>query len=461
MRKNILFIVHQWLDNTNYTSTAIGGTVLHVFDLVKSIRNQNNCFVLYVQNNEYMLGIYTKNEEKIFKLNVKVKSLFFDSYDKVYGDLIKKILDDFKIDFIHIHHLLGHAYDVVDILAKIRIPILITLHDFFLLCPQVNMLYKNQDYCEFKNSNRCFECFDGKIDIEKRNIIIEKLFQLSSHIVVPNITVAELYQKVHKLSNYIVIEHGSDYEKKLLQVRKHKIWNIAFVGWMTYLKGSDIAKDVINGMPDKSCKFHLFGLSDDPFFGQNSFNYSYHGEYNRKELPNLLKKYKIDIVCLLTRCPETYCYTLSEVLSSGIPVIGFNIGAIGERINRLGVGWTVPLEEKATGVINKILEVKQDGNMYNNVLQSFEKLHLPTVKKMVSETIKLYSFKRSHKEWNFNCLKHSMVNLEEVPILYRKSNKASIFMNFVKRRIPYKVKRPIYVIIQQIKKFKNRSNYEK
>ena len=90
MRKNILFIVHQWLDNTNYTSTAIGGTVLHVFDLVKSIRNQNNCFVLYVQNNEYMLGIYTKNEEKIFKLNVKVKSLFFDSYDKVYGDLIKK-----------------------------------------------------------------------------------------------------------------------------------------------------------------------------------------------------------------------------------------------------------------------------------------------------------------------------------------------------------------------------------
>ena len=449
MKKNILYIVHQWLDYTKYNSTAVGGTTLHVLDIIHRIKEENNCFILYAQNKEYMLGIYTEEETKIYRLKTKVKISNFDGEDSQYAKMLNQILEEFQINMVHIHHLINHPYDIIKVLKQRQIPTIVTLHDFFLICPRVNLLYKNQDYCDVKNIKKCEKCLGKEYCLQERIRIVTELFQFVKVIIVPNKTVYEIFRRFYPKANYKTIEHGTDLKQQLPVITNNSKLNIAFVGCLTYLKGSDIAKIVVQNMDTKEYKFHLFGISDDPFFTQNTINYLYHGEYQRENLAKLLRKYKIDVVCLLTRCPETYCYTLSEVLSAGIPVVGFDIGAVGERIKRLRVGWTVPIKERETGVIQKLKEIKDHPSEYKKVLQAFEHLQLQTIDQMVKETLNEYQYKEAK---NNGSIKKRRLIMEEVSILYYKESKIVQVFKQIKKYIPYKVKRPIYLIIQKIKK---------
>lgn len=454
MKKSILYIVHQWVDIDVQDSTSIGGTTLHILDLINRIQDSYRCLVLYHANGFYMLAIYEGETPKFYRLNVPVKGNYFNYQDEEYEKMLSQIIDFFHVDLVHIHHLYGHPYNIVKVLKAKKLKPVITLHDFFLLCPRVNMLYKNQDFCDMKKISLCKECLKKEIDITGRKEVVEELLNDASQVIVPNKTVAELYQRVYKNLKYIIIEHGSDLDKKIIQRKKHKKMNIAFVGWLTYLKGRDIARLVIKNMDPKQYHFHLFGIADDPFFNQNTKNYTYHGEYQRKNLTRQLQKNKIDVVCLLTRCPETYCYTLSEVLCAGIPVIGFQIGAIDERITRLQVGWTVPLSEKEVGVINKIEEIHNHPEEYEKCLNKIQKIKLPSIETMVKETIKEYKFKKNpaKKEENIFHFKDLEFVAEELVPHPRKKSKIRQIYQTTKRHVPYVVKRPIYLMTKGIKK---------
>ena len=47
-----------------------------------------------------------------------------------------------------------------------------------------------------------------------------------------------------------------------------------------------------------------------------------------------------DIGLVLSIWPETYCHTLSE-LGCKVPVIGTNLGAVGDRLRKCGGGWVI------------------------------------------------------------------------------------------------------------------------
>ena len=42
---------------------------------------------------------------------------------------------------------------------------------------------------------------------------------------------------------------------------------------------------------------------------------------------------------------ETYCHSLTELWACGLPVLAFDMGAIGERIRAAGGGWLLPHDD--------------------------------------------------------------------------------------------------------------------
>ena len=455
MKKNILYILHQLIDPNNYDSTSIGGTSLHLLDIIERVKKDYNCFVLYSFNGRYSLAVYTENEMHVMDLDVKVHDVLFSSYNKEYKKMLSELIDKLHINLVHIHHLQGHAYDLVDVLKEKNLKPVITLHDYFMICPRINMLYKNKEYCDLKDCKQCDECLTEKIDIKKRNKKIEELFTYSQSVIVPNKTVKDIYSRIHPKANYQVIEHGSNTPVNTIVRKRHNLkkLNVAFVGFLPYLKGSDIAKALLKKAKKSEYKFHLFGLSDDPFFSQNTRNYIFHGEYKREELSKLLNKNKIDVVCLLTRCPETYCYTLSEVINAKMPIIGFDIGAIGERIERLKVGWISPLEQKEDGILELLQKIKKDNNMYEQVLYNLNQTKLPSVEEMVSDTLKEYTILKDTKivDFDMDIFKHFDLRIEEISLRKKKIGKKSKIYSYLKRYIPYSIKRPIYLLIRKIR----------
>ena len=91
---------------------------------------------------------------------------------------------------------------------------------------------------------------------------------------------------------------------------------------------------VIGNIYDKYDYYNTHYISKDKKFEVT-------GPYNNEEISKLLEQYKISLVIISTLCPETYCWTASEAMWSGYPLITFNIGAHADRVRQLDGGWIV------------------------------------------------------------------------------------------------------------------------
>ncbi len=457
--KNILYIVHAWIDNNNPGKTSLGGTTMHVMDLIDSLKFDNNCFVLTVTSGYYHLYSYIGKKVTDYNLGIKTFDYMFSNYNDQYKKMLSEVIEKFAIDIVHIHHLLGHYYDCVDVLKQKNIKTIVTIHDYFMICPQVNLLYKEKDYCGDRTFHKCAECLKGKnIDFRIRKSKIEELLMHAIDIIVPNDSVTFEFKKVYPKIEYKLIEHGIDLKDSHVYYKKNgKKLNVAFVGVMNYIKGAEVCKQIISSN-SKNIDYHFFGVSADKFFLSNKHNYTYHGEYVRNDIVSKLRKYDIDVVCLLTICPETFCYTMSEVLAAKIPIIGFDIGAIGNRIKKYDCGWVIPIEEKSNGVISKLNYLSKNRNEIRDKANNILNLKMVTVEEMVCNTNNLYYkalpnlAKKKNKNYD-SIIKHSFKNSYKTNIY---DNEVIILMKkiyrYAKKKTPYFIKRPIYLVIKKVLK---------
>ena len=56
------------------------------------------------------------------------------------------------------------------------------------------------------------------------------------------------------------------------------------------------------------------------------------GKYTINTLKNLIEKNKITVLLFPSICVETFSYVVSEMIALDLPVVGFPIGAQGEKI---------------------------------------------------------------------------------------------------------------------------------
>jgi GT2 family glycosyltransferase/glycosyltransferase involved in cell wall biosynthesis len=135
--------------------------------------------------------------------------------------------------------------------------------------------------------------------------------------------------------------------------------NVAFLGGMVEQKGSRTARALIP-MDRETINWFVFGdIGDLSMLEIQQDNCFFSGKYQKEEIPQLLSDHRIDVVCILPVWPETFCYTVSEAWMNGVPVLGTDIGAVGERIRRTGGGWTVPVDAAPEDILKKLHEIAE------------------------------------------------------------------------------------------------------
>ncbi|MEG2295566.1 MAG: glycosyltransferase, partial [Oscillospiraceae bacterium] len=167
--------------------------------------------------------------------------------------------------------------------------------------------------------------------------------------------------------------------------RKKDGFHIAFIGGMCMEKGSDTAYSMIKHAKNQ-IKFHIFGgIGVANLYLLESNNLVKTGWYTPEQLPILFKQYEIDLVCILSIWPETFCYTLSESLACSVPVIVTDIGALGERVRELDCGWVVPLESTGDDVLSLLENLWKNKQEYEEKLENIKGLSLKTTAQMAEE----------------------------------------------------------------------------
>ena len=392
-RKNILILMHDWTDVEN----NVGGTTLHVNDIINKLRCKYNFHVLYPENGIYKIMSYFENSKKCLNLGSVNSYSRIEFYNAEYKRMIESVVSGFRIDCIHVNHMIGHYMDVIDVADEKKINSIISLHDFYCLCPSINMLYMMEKDCIPMCEKDCQKCLNSKIGI-KNNIVSEWRTQWNeflskfNKIIVPSRSTCETITNVYNDLKIDVIEHGLDIDNNMYDIDfDSKQFNVAFVGVMAVHKGAKILEYLIKNGKNQNIVYHLFGDSDFSYLKRNKKNYIYHGKYSRSELSNLLRDNKINLVCNLSICEETYSYTLTEVIASGIPVLGFDIGAVGQRIRDTKCGFVMPTTEDNSLVYSKILDIYDNRNEYIKIVNNVKKYKIKSLDEMVSEYSKLYS----------------------------------------------------------------------
>jgi len=404
--KRILFLVNEWEENMEMT----GGTSLHLKDIINGIRNNGIAsFVLCPDKNDltiFKLYLYVGDYGKEiahFKTDINLYGQM-NYTNNSYIEMLETIFDSFKIDLLHIHHFLFNTFDAIDIAKKRNIYSIITLHDLYMSCPSINMVYEDR-FCVNNEKRDCKKCLKNRYQVENdvlknwRNTCYNTLKKFDK-IIVPSENTKKHFNEIYKDLKIEVIEHGTkkvDVEFK--ENKEKKTFDIAFVGAMAPHKGSNILKDIIKQNKNQNIKIHLFGKPNDEKLEKSHGNYINHGAYKRGELPQLLASNNIDLVCMFATWPETYSYTLTETYMANIPVISFKIGAVGDRLQKDDLGWTIPLNTPTNEIIKRIEEIANNKKEYESKKNNFKKYEFKTTEEMQNQYIQIYenNFKTNYE----------------------------------------------------------------
>jgi rhamnosyltransferase len=173
----ILQVVHHFFPNT------MGGTEVVTYNLSKQFqKNGHQLAVFYSEfvgpkKNFSVQGNFYENQQTFRVYNDQSRSL---NGLGVYNN--KKIdrhfsayLDRFSPDIVHFHHLIDLSWGMIDECKKRNIPMFLTLHDFWLMCPQVRRYnYAKEKICHEINQRECAGCINQEL-FEQRRLKFKKI----------------------------------------------------------------------------------------------------------------------------------------------------------------------------------------------------------------------------------------------------------------------------------------------
>ena len=399
-RPNVLMLIH------DFTST-VGGTTLHVLDLIQGMRQKYNVHILYHKDGHYLVKSFFKETEVITGVYAKVMDLTRamedtdlvpgEIYSTMYAKMIEEIIDKYQISLVHIHHMLWHYFDIVDVCQKKKIKYMVSLHDMYL---------------EFPIANKFDETVTGEIEspfnLAAWRTATGKLLKNAEVVIAPSEMAKKEYQKFFKDINILVIAHGVDITKIKPRRNNNRKKKIALVGGIGLQKGSEIAEQLIKLLEKQDeVELHLFGVMSTEL--EESRNFINHGEYERVELPKLLSGAKIDLVCNFSLSFETYAYVVDEVAACGVPTLAFDYGASAERIKQNGLGWVMDYTDDPKVILAEIKKILNDSESYGKILDTINRYKIKSVKEMVGEYENIYKNYLVSKKLDYSLLKDGMI----------------------------------------------------
>lgn len=259
-----------------------------------------------------------------------------------YQACLAEIVDRYGIDSILISSLIGHSLDALET----GVPASLIAHDFYPFCPALNITFGSvcrrcvesdlRSCTEANVHHRFFRHGPPSDWIELRKAFSQRVLRGHVRIIAPSPSVARHYiELVPELKDsFEVIPHGLPrFESAPLQLDylTGQRLRIVMLGSLAPQKGLDLLKNI---------QARVRSFADLFLVGCGEYGREFEGlshvvvipQYNRQELPGVLRSIRPDLGLLLSVVPETFSYTLQELKNLAIPPVATRIGSFADRI---------------------------------------------------------------------------------------------------------------------------------
>ncbi|WP_315688813.1 glycosyltransferase [Limnospira sp. PMC 1306.21] len=339
----VLYVIH----------SESGGTPQTTVDLMMEVGEEWEPFLLLSDTKCIKLYDYRGQQKTLveeFYFKEKITISIHDSTD--YRHFIEHILIRYGIELLHIRHIGRHGLSLTPIAKKLGIPILFSFHDYYTITPNVKLLDYREQYCldqwsqeeARKNVELWGTNTSPRLDQNWRRRWQNRMSEMLSFcdgFVTTSHQAKDIIQSVFpfmKDRDFRVIPHGRNFSQMLSLGRvpspTERI-RILVPGNLCTSKGSVVIRKIKACDHKNRIEFHFLGNPDTSLDDIGI----QHGSYERECFWEIAAKIKPHLGAVLSIWPETYCHTLTELWAAGLPVIGFSVGAVGERLQQHGGGW--------------------------------------------------------------------------------------------------------------------------
>ena len=285
-------------------------------------------------------------------------------------DFLLSFIESFGVTLVHVHHLLGYPFEIQMLIEKLAVPFYLTVHDYMLICPRVNMMPIGEDYCGEPQAMDCNRCLAYNYPLGATDIIWWReshtwLFNDAAVVICPTQDVAQRCRRYFPKAKYRVVGHealftdSSDIQAPSLKAEEPL--RIALLGVLARHKGLGLIEEalLIAKRINAPLQFRLIGYAEEVMPSVSNGLFTQTGVYVDAALPELIEEYNPHLILFPARGPETYSYTLTVALKSRRPIMVPNLGAFPERVNLRPWTWVENWDISAAQLINKLREIRE------------------------------------------------------------------------------------------------------
>jgi glycosyltransferase involved in cell wall biosynthesis len=373
------------------------GTEIYTYELSLELSKKHELYIFArgcdEKQKEYEITEPDASGIKICLINNTFKHC--DSFKKYYQNeaidaKFEALLDRIKPDIVHIQHLVFLSIGIIKKIKDRGIPLVFTIHDYWLMCPRWHILKKDLTPCGnafIHNFNmECLNCMAELLNIKKSSKAVylfskrilpvfllrwlKNTYFLCTRKIQTNdsglVKLRERDSSIKVLLNNVslfltpseylrnkFIKFGIPADKiRLLQnglnddlfsdIRKTDSVKIrfGFIGTILPAKGLDVLIKAFNRIRKKDVELKIYGslysyadFEDYPFYLKKiakNKNIKFMGGFNHSEIAGVFRE--IDVLIVPSIWHENSPLVINEAFLSNTPVIASNIGGIPELV---------------------------------------------------------------------------------------------------------------------------------
>ena len=335
-----------------------GGTNSYSRILTNDFINDNKTIIKCYYNDGYWFSVWCNREVEMVFASPNIDEVF-------------ETLSLTKSSKVIINSLYGYpdlnlvAQNILLLIKSLEATLEYKAHDFYSICPSPHLLdYKNR-YCGVPSDvsvcSNCLKLNHGwYIKNSWTNDIIEwrnpfkNIIEAADVVEFFDKTTIEIFLKAFDIKGdkIFVNPHKDEYFNFSGKINLKGPLHVGVLGTLTMVKGGEIINSLREYTITKNIELPITIVGTTHLPLNSSVNVV--GSYSLDDLPDIIRKNKINVVFMSSIVPETFSYTVSEAIKMGMPIVAFDIGAQGNRVRNYKLGKVVPLGSSSKVIFEAI-----------------------------------------------------------------------------------------------------------